>query len=179
MITDHKDVLEIRYPSQSIFDRLRRDLLAAGCHQNVFFSIVNYKKTVPVDFADISGMKPAAFKSFHGVSIPVIVALHDIRTTHEDLTVFGDADFLAPDDPAYSSQAHRTRPVQCNNRRSLAQTVPFVDRQPHGPEELRNIFVQGGTTRNEEPHFSTEPRTNLLKHGPVGRAIRQRRPICS
>src|SRR2546427_6204254 len=89
---DYHHLIDEARTLDELFDRLRRDVLAAGSLEQFFFSVSDAQKSIRVETADISRLKPAIFREhcacFFGL---VPVAQHDVRSTSLDFAVRGDA----------------------------------------------------------------------------------------
>src|SRR2546425_2862293 len=89
---DYHHLIDEARTLDELFDRLRRDVLAAGSLEQFFFSVSDAQKSIRVETADISRLKPAIFREhcacFFGL---VPVAQHDVRPASLDFAIRGDA----------------------------------------------------------------------------------------
>ena len=73
----------------------------------ILFPIGNPQKAVRIDLADVARVKPSAGKRLCRFTLPVVVALHDVGTTNQDLSVLRNLDFLIADFSANRTETHR------------------------------------------------------------------------
>ena len=95
-------------------------------------------------------MKPSTLERLCGFLRHLVVPLHDVRATNENLAVFRNLQFLVTDNTPNGADARGGRPVQRNNGRGFRQPVTLVDRQSDRPKEFCDLFVECGATGDEE-----------------------------
>src|SRR5205807_2453520 len=85
---DYDHLIDEARTLDKLLDRLRRDVLAAGSLEQFFFSVSDTQKSVRIETADISRLKPAIFGEHCACFFRLVpVAQHDVRPTSFDFTI--------------------------------------------------------------------------------------------
>src|SRR5438045_5978043 len=91
---DYHHLIDEARTLDELFDRLRRDVLAAGSLEQLYFSVSDAQESIPVETADISRLKPAIFREHCACFCGLVpVAQHDMRTASLDFVIKGVAQF--------------------------------------------------------------------------------------
>ena len=167
-----------RAPLEDGLDRLRRDLLSAGRHQQILLAIGDRQVAVGVDRADVAGVKPAVLEDLGRGLRLVVVAAHDVRAAREDLAVGRDLQLDVGQPAADGADARRLGRIDGQDRGGLGEAVAFDDRQPHGMEELRDARRQRRAAGHDQPEPASDAVADLGEHEAVGnrRLHRGQRP---
>src|SRR5262245_51758133 len=115
-------------------------MLPALRDDQVFFAIGNFEKSIGINDSDISCMKPPVGERFFCLLGHVIVAFYDVRTPHEDLTVFSNSDLLISDRSTNCVQAQHAGSVECDDWRCFRQSISFINWEPNGPKKFGDLI---------------------------------------
>src|SRR3546814_1993322 len=84
------DLLDFPLQGEKAFDPRRRDVVAAGEHDDVLLAVGYLQVAVFVQLADVAGVQPAVPDCLIGGFLVVPVAGHHAFAAHQDLAVRGD-----------------------------------------------------------------------------------------
>src|SRR6266567_309077 len=89
---DYHHLIDKARTLDELFDWLRRDVLAAGSLEQLFFSVSDAQESIRVETADISRLKPAIFREHCACFVGLVpVTQHDVRAASLDFAVSSDA----------------------------------------------------------------------------------------
>ena len=126
-----------------LFDRLRRNVLAAGSLEQLFLAIGDAQKAVFIERADVACLEPTIARENRARLFGlVVIAAHHVWTTHFDLAVFRNADFNVRNRRADCADAIVFDAAGGDDRRRFRQSVTLNDRNARADVDVRQIFRQ-------------------------------------
>jgi hypothetical protein len=139
-VADHDRLADVLVGLRQVLDRLRRDVLAARGDDDVLLAVGDPQEAAAVDLADVAGVEPPVGVDHLRRRVGlVVVALHHVRTSREDLSVRCDRHLDAGDRLAHRADLEVVWGVDGYDRRGLRQPVAFEDHQARGVEELVDL----------------------------------------
>ncbi len=90
-VADHYRLCDVLAALHGILDRLRGDVLSAGSYDDVLLAVGDPQKPI-LELADVAGVEPLLLIDHLGGGFGlVVVSLHYVRTTRENLAIRCDA----------------------------------------------------------------------------------------
>src|ERR1043165_9035884 len=125
--TDHHYLTHKLALFQQTLNQLRRDILPVRKLEQVFLSVRDVEMAVFLDVPDVAGIEPAILEHGGGSFGLSVVTTHHVRTTHEDLAIFGNLDLDAIKGNSHGSDVIVTGAVGRHDAR-LRRAVTLQDR---------------------------------------------------
>ena len=126
-----------------------------------------------IQVANVSSLEPVIFKGCSGFLGHVPVAFEHGRPAHQHFSVRRDSHFEVRQDLSHRANAVLARNVHCDDRRSLGQSVAFVDPNANVGVPGRELASQWRTSGEEEPGAATYAFSDFLKYHSVRQLPRQ------
>ena len=140
------------------------DVLARGEDDDVLDPSLDEEIAVPVEMAQIAGVKPAVFYGLPGGGLILKIPGHNVVAPDQDLAdAVGvgveNSDFHPCQGPARRPQAGSLRRVEGDHRRGLREAVALQHRKSQPRQVLRQRLGQFGP--------AADKKTKLLAQGPA------------
>src|ERR1035437_2839195 len=173
-VTTHQTMLDQRQVHQLRFNICRRYVFATRGNQQVFFTTRHIQVAITIKMTEVTAVQPAVYQGLRRLITAPQIALKNVRSMHQDLTVVSDAHLRSRQWLAYRTDTGTADQADGSRSAIFGLAVNLADHQIKTSKELTGFRRNRRGGRDQQTCLVQPERLlNFMMNQPGGQCLLQ------